>query len=80
MSGTTASPCSGICTIDEYSKFCLGCQRTIKEIAQWGAMDDEQRLEVLNKCVERQQMPSRPGNSSSVEIMAAGVPGSASDA
>ena len=33
------SPCIGICTIDRKSGFCLGCKRTIDEIAwRWRAL------------------------------------------
>ena len=29
------SPCVGVCTIDECNSLCLGCNRTIEEIAIW---------------------------------------------
>ena len=30
------SPCVGTCLIDEETELCLGCNRTIDEIALWG--------------------------------------------
>ena len=30
------SPCVGTCTIDEINNLCLGCNRTVDEIALWG--------------------------------------------
>jgi predicted Fe-S protein YdhL (DUF1289 family) len=40
------SPCLGICQINAKSKFCDGCYRTIDEIAEWGAIDDEERRSI----------------------------------
>ncbi|MFG0379405.1 DUF1289 domain-containing protein [Pseudomonas sp. zbq_18] len=46
------SPCVSICALDEQD-VCTGCQRTAAEITQWGRMSNEQRREVLARCVER---------------------------
>jgi uncharacterized protein len=32
-----------VCKIDPADGLCIGCHRTIEEIASWGAMTDEQR-------------------------------------
>ncbi|MFK7997625.1 MAG: DUF1289 domain-containing protein [Granulosicoccus sp.] len=74
-----ASPCRGICKIDEPSQLCSGCLRSIDEITRWRQMDDDQKLAVLSACLDRQQIPSSGGNSDNVDNMAAGVPGSASE-
>jgi len=37
------SPCIEICTLDARSGQCLGCGRSIDEIARWTAMDDAER-------------------------------------
>ncbi len=29
------SPCTGVCRIDPADGFCLGCRRTLDEIADW---------------------------------------------
>ena len=44
---TAASPCIGICRLDESSGLCTGCFRTIGEIARWGAMSREDRVRIF---------------------------------
>lgn len=39
----TASPCVNICEIDNATGWCLGCGRTIDEIACWSARPHDQR-------------------------------------
>ena len=53
------SPCNGECEIND-DGFCLGCYRTIEEIAAWTKMTDGQRLEVLDKCLERRKAEEGP--------------------
>jgi predicted Fe-S protein YdhL (DUF1289 family) len=43
------SPCIKICTLDARSGLCLGCGRTIDEIARWTAMSDAERDRVMNE-------------------------------
>lgn len=74
-----ASPCRGICRIDESSQLCEGCLRTIDEITRWSRMDSDQKLAVLTACLDRQQIPSNAGSSERSDNMAEGVPGSASE-
>lgn len=39
------SPCIGICRVDARTHFCVGCLRTIDEIATWGgASEGDKRL------------------------------------
>ena len=52
---TIASPCVGVCQIDRDTRFCLGCWRTIEEIAHWSRYGDPRRLEVLDLLRERQR-------------------------
>ncbi|HRO57723.1 MAG TPA: DUF1289 domain-containing protein [Burkholderiaceae bacterium] len=42
-----------ICRMDPDDGLCIGCQRTIDEIAGWGAMTPEQRTEIWGKIAER---------------------------
>ncbi len=44
---TIATPCINVCTLDPESKRCLGCGRTIEEIAQWTLLSDEDRARVM---------------------------------
>ncbi|MGE5089639.1 MAG: DUF1289 domain-containing protein [Candidatus Levyibacteriota bacterium] len=41
-----ASPCISVCRIDAATGLCIGCQRTLDEIAAWSALDDAARREV----------------------------------
>ena len=49
------SPCIGICRIDKERQLCEGCLRTLDEIGCWGVMDAEQKLSVLQACLDRRQ-------------------------
>lgn len=53
MSAPVESPCNDVCRIDAASGWCLGCARTIEEIAAWGAASDDQRRAVLARLPER---------------------------
>lgn len=41
--GAEPSPCIKICSIEETTGFCLGCGRTLREVAQWTRLSDEQQ-------------------------------------
>ena len=55
----TASPCRHICQLDPAGDTCLGCGRTLDEIAGWGAMTDDQQQLVLRRI--EQLGPRNPG-------------------
>ena len=76
----TASPCVGVCRIDESRARCEGCLRTLEEIAAWGRLDAAAKRALLARLGERrrQPMPSSPGSAPSSAITAAGFPGKAS--
>ena len=41
------SPCILVCVIDSESGFCLGCARTLDEIAGWSAMSGNERQAII---------------------------------
>ena len=41
------SPCIKICTLDARSGLCLGCGRTIDEIARWAGMSSAERSRIM---------------------------------
>lgn len=41
------TPCVKICTLDHASGTCLGCGRTIEEIARWGSLSDAERRRIM---------------------------------
>jgi predicted Fe-S protein YdhL (DUF1289 family) len=49
------SPCIGVCQIDARSGFCMGCWRTIAEIAGWSQMDASARRAVIEHMRHRQR-------------------------
>ncbi|MBM86214.1 MAG: DUF1289 domain-containing protein [Rhodospirillaceae bacterium] len=48
------SPCVGVCQINAKTKFCLGCFRTLREVAHWSRYSDDQKAEVMQSLRERQ--------------------------
>ncbi|MEO7031130.1 MAG: DUF1289 domain-containing protein [Herbaspirillum sp.] len=43
----TASPCCSVCQMDVISGWCLGCWRSLDEIARWGSADAAYQRAVL---------------------------------
>ena len=41
------SPCISVCVMDPDGAFCLGCFRTLDEIAAWGTLDADAKRRVL---------------------------------
>ena len=48
-----ASPCTGICQIDKASGWCLGCLRSLKEIARWSHASKSQKQQILAELGKR---------------------------
>ncbi len=48
------SPCVGVCQINTQTKFCLGCYRTLREVAHWSRYGDDEKRAVLISLRERQ--------------------------
>jgi predicted Fe-S protein YdhL (DUF1289 family) len=44
--GRVPSPCTSVCRIDPSTRLCIGCARTLDEIARWGGLDDDARRAV----------------------------------
>jgi hypothetical protein len=42
-----ATPCVKICLIDGESGLCVGCQRTLVEVAAWSRLSDIERAEIM---------------------------------
>ena len=50
------SPCVDVCEIDRATGLCLGCRRTIEEIAHWSAMTSTERRRIMAELPDR-KMP-----------------------
>jgi uncharacterized protein len=48
-----ASPCVNICSLDQSGRWCLGCGRSVDEIAGWLSAGPEQRKAILAELPER---------------------------
>jgi predicted Fe-S protein YdhL (DUF1289 family) len=42
-----STPCIQVCVIDPHSALCIGCGRTLSEIAAWGSLDEAARLAIM---------------------------------
>jgi predicted Fe-S protein YdhL (DUF1289 family) len=49
------SPCVKVCVMDPIRKVCLGCCRTLDEIAAWGTMSEADRERVMDSLQERKR-------------------------
>jgi uncharacterized protein len=41
------TPCIQVCVVDGESGLCLGCFRTLDEVARWSALSDEERAAIM---------------------------------
>jgi predicted Fe-S protein YdhL (DUF1289 family) len=47
------TPCVKVCVVDGQTGHCLGCGRTLGEIARWARYSDQERDEVLARLPAR---------------------------
>ena len=47
------SPCVKVCAIDGTTGWCLGCGRSMAEIASWSTLATEQRQAVMAELAQR---------------------------
>lgn len=52
------TPCIKICTLDARNGLCLGCGRTIDEIARWATMSASERSRVMGELPARLATPN----------------------
>ncbi|MGA4110773.1 DUF1289 domain-containing protein [Ralstonia pseudosolanacearum] len=48
-----ASPCINVCKMDGARGLCIGCMRTLDEIAAWSALPDAARVAIWRQLPER---------------------------
>jgi uncharacterized protein len=46
------SPCINVCQLDASGRICVGCGRTIEEIAAWSTLDEVERRAILQRLEE----------------------------
>ena len=47
------TPCISVCQIDPRTNLCLGCGRTLPEIARWSTMDGTERRAIMAQLAAR---------------------------
>lgn len=52
-SGPVPSPCVSVCRLDPASGLCVGCLRTLDEIAAWGTLADGAKRAIWNDLEQR---------------------------
>ena len=60
------SPCRNVCRMHEASGHCVGCGRTLDEIALWSVLDDDDKRAVWvelgeRRVIWRQRRGAAPG-------------------
>ena len=58
--GEVPSPCISVCTMDAAGALCLGCFRTLDEIAAWSVLDADAKRAVLAKLARRRATYASP--------------------
>jgi predicted Fe-S protein YdhL (DUF1289 family) len=53
VNAVVPSPCISVCRIDESNGLCVGCLRTLDEIAAWSVLSDAERREVWTRLALR---------------------------
>jgi predicted Fe-S protein YdhL (DUF1289 family) len=54
------TPCVKVCIMDPQREVCMGCARTLDEIARWGVMSEEQRGAVMSELPARRERLDLP--------------------
>lgn len=48
-----SSPCIKVCAVSGQTGLCIGCGRTLAEIARWGALNEDERKAIMAELPER---------------------------
>ena len=54
------SPCTNVCRVDDRTGWCVGCGRTLAEIAAWSTLDDDHKRAVWAALARRRVEPTLP--------------------
>jgi predicted Fe-S protein YdhL (DUF1289 family) len=55
-----ASPCINVCVLDA-DRTCIGCRRTLDEIARWGRMSATERWQVIARLEREREQQAESG-------------------
>ncbi len=48
-----ATPCIKVCVVDGESGLCLGCYRSLPEVAAWQKLDEAERARIMAELTSR---------------------------
>jgi predicted Fe-S protein YdhL (DUF1289 family) len=54
-----ASPCIAVCRLDPRTRLCVGCGRSIDEIARWPDLDEDERERIVARLRDARQAAAR---------------------
>jgi predicted Fe-S protein YdhL (DUF1289 family) len=60
MDEPISSPCIDVCIVDGQSSLCIGCGRTLAEIASWGGLSEAERRKIMETLPIRLQTTRTP--------------------
>ena len=52
----TRSPCIKVCKLDQKTKLCLGCGRSLKEIEQWNNLDNTSKKNIIFRLKDKKNI------------------------
>jgi predicted Fe-S protein YdhL (DUF1289 family) len=58
------SPCDNTCIVDRRHNCCVGCLRTLDEIAMWAQMSPEEQWNVVDALARRRAQKENDGTGS----------------
>lgn len=50
------TPCVKVCVVDGESGLCLGCYRTLGEVARWSTLSDDERTTIMSALSSRRAL------------------------
>jgi predicted Fe-S protein YdhL (DUF1289 family) len=53
------TPCVNVCLLNTETGLCIGCGRTIDEIARWSTMSDRERRAIMGALPKRMERSER---------------------
>jgi len=48
-----SSPCIDVCDVDSTGQYCIGCGRSMDEIARWLTTSEQERQAIMDKLPDR---------------------------
>lgn len=61
------SPCTGVCSFDGPSTYCVACLRTLDEVRGWKRMTDFKRHQIINDSTRRRRKMERAPTASKLK-------------